>query len=140
MMKNATDYPRMLKILASVLEKLTDEEIRGLLAGEMNLVPETKAKKQAAKWPSPAADEPDITAVEELLSACGSREEGRKILSSLKLKKASLLKIAEGQGISVRKGDTVAVISDAVVECFIGSRLRGDAFKTIDLRGEKEKL
>lgn len=140
MMKNTTDYPRLLKILASVLEKLTDEEIRGLLAGEMNLVPEAKAKKQAAKTASPAVDETDITAVEERLSACGSREEGRKILSSLKLKKASLLKIAEGQGISVRKGDTVAVISDAVVECFIGSRLRGDAFKTIDLRGEKEKL
>ena len=140
MMKNTTDYPRLLKILASVLEKLTDEDIRGLLAGEMNLVPETKAKKQAAKSASPAADEPDVTAVEERLSACGSREEGRKILSSLKLKKASLLQIAEGQGISVRKGDTVAMISDAVVECFIGSRLRGDAFKTIALRGEKEKL
>ena len=140
MMKNATDYSRLLKILASVLEKLTEWEIRGLLAGELNLVPEMKAKKQAAKMASPAMDEADITAVEERLSACGSREEGRKILSSLKLKKASLLKIAEGQGISVRKGDTVAVISDAVVECFIGSRLRGDAFKTIDLRGEKEKL
>jgi hypothetical protein len=53
MMKNATDYPRMLKILASVLEKLTDEEIRGLLAGEMNLVPETKAKKTGGEMAIP---------------------------------------------------------------------------------------
>ncbi len=102
--------------------------------------PRRRRRKQAAKWPSPAADEPDITAVEELLSACGSREEGRKILSSLKLKKASLLKIAESQGISVRKGDTVAVISDAIIEFLIGSRLRSNAFETIDLRGEREKL
>lgn len=140
MMKNTTDYPRLLKILASVLEKLTDEEIRGLVSGELNLVPEAKVKKQAAKTASPAVDETDITAVEKRLSACGSREEGRKILSSLKLKKASLLKIAESQGISVRKGDTVAVISDAIIEFLIGSRLRSNAFETIDLRGEREKL
>jgi hypothetical protein len=140
MKKNTTEYPRLLKILASVLEKLTDEDIRGLLAGELNLVTERRAKKQTTKAVSSAVGEPDITAVEKRLSACDSREEGRKLLSSLKLKKASLLKIAEGQGISVRKGDTVAVISDAIVECFIGFRLRDDAFKTIDLRGEKEKL
>jgi len=140
MMKNATDCSRLLKILASVLEKLTDEEIRGLLEGELNLVPETKTKKQTSKRPSPAVDESAVTVVEERLSACGSREEGRKILSSLKLKKALLLKIAEGQGISVRKGDTVSVISDAIIEFLIGSRLRSNAFETIDLRGEREKL
>lgn len=33
MMKNATDYSRLLKILASVLEKLTEGEIRGFWRG-----------------------------------------------------------------------------------------------------------
>jgi len=142
MMKNESMYPRLLKILASVLEKLTDEEMDALLAGELKLVTEAKAKRKETKpKPVPAEiDESFLKSLAEQLASFTSREEGEKVLTAMKLKKGDLLQIAESNMITAKKGDSVKTIKDAIIEHFIGSRLRGDAFKTIDLRSEQEKL
>ena len=141
-MKNESMYPRLLKILASVLEKLTDEEMDALLTGELKLVTEAKAKRKETKAKTAPAvvDESFLKSAAEQLSFCNSREDGQKILTAMKLKKADLLQIAESNMITARKGDSLKTIKDAIIEHFIGSRLRGDAFKTIDLRSEQEKL
>lgn len=141
-MKNESKYPKLLKVLASVLEKLTDEEMDALLAGELKLVTEAKAKRKETKAKAAPAvvDESFLKSAAEQLSFCNSREDGQKILTAMKLKKADLLQIAESNMITARKGDSLKTIKDAIIEHFIGSRLRGDAFKTIDLRSEQEKL
>ncbi|MDD2454520.1 MAG: hypothetical protein PHS90_11575 [Synergistaceae bacterium] len=141
-MKNESKYPKLLKVLASVLEKLTDEEMDALLAGELKLVTEAKAKRKETKAKTAPAvvDESFLKSAVEQLSFCTSREDGQKFLTAMKLKKADLLQIAESNMITARKGDSVKTIKDAIIEHFIGSRLRGDAFKTIDLRSEQEKL
>ncbi|NCC56693.1 MAG: hypothetical protein EOM17_03610 [Synergistales bacterium] len=141
-MKNESKYPKLLKVLASVLEKLTDEEMDALLAGELKLVTEAKAKRKETKAKTAPAvvDESFLKSAAEQLSFCTSREDGQKFLTAMKLKKADLLQIAESNMITARKGDSVKTIKDAIIEHFIGSRLRGDAFKTIDLRSEQEKL
>lgn len=141
-MKNESKYPKLLKVLASVLEKLTDEEMDALLAGELKLVTEAKAKRKETKAKTAPAvvDESFLKSAVEQLSFCTSREDGQKILTAMKLKKADLLQIAESNMITARKGDSLKTIKDAIIEHFIGSRLRGDAFKTIDLRSEQEKL
>ncbi|WP_367339489.1 hypothetical protein [Aminivibrio sp.] len=141
-MKNESKYPKLLKVLASVLEKLTDEEMDALLAGELKLVTEAKAKRKETKAKTAPAvvDESFLKSAAEQLSFCNSREDGQKILTAMKLKKADLLQIAESNMITARKGDSLKTIKDAIIEHFIGSRLRGDAFKTIDLRSEQEKL
>lgn len=141
-MKNESKYPKLLKVLASVLEKLTDEEMDALLAGELKLVTEAKAKRKETKAKTAPAvvDESFLKSAVEQLSFCTSREDGQKFLTAMKLKKADLLQIAESNMITARKGDSLKTIKDAIIEHFIGSRLRGDAFKTIDLRSEQEKL
>lgn len=141
-MKNESKYPKLLKVLASVLEKLTDEEMDALLAGELKLVTEAKAKRKETKAKTAPAvvDESFLKSAAEQLTFCTSREDGQKILTAMKLKKADLLQIAESNMITARKGDSLKTIKDAIIEHFIGSRLRGDAFKTIDLRSEQEKL
>jgi len=141
-MKNESKYPKLLKVLASVLEKLTDEEMDALLAGELKLVTEAKAKRKETKAKTAPAvvDESFLKSAAEQLSFCTSREDGQKFLTAMKLKKADLLQIAESNMITARKGDSLKTIKDAIIEHFIGSRLRGDAFKTIDLRSEQEKL
>ena len=125
-----------------MLEKLTDEEMDALLAGELKLVTAANAKRKETKAKTAPAvvDESFLKSAAEQLSFCNSREDGQKILTAMKLKKADLLQIAESNMITARKGDSLKTIKDAIIEHFIGSRLRGDAFKTIDLRSEQEKL
>jgi len=142
-MKNESMYPKLLKILASVLEKLTDEEMDALLAGELKLVTEAKAKRKETK-PKPVSaeiNESFLKSLAEQLSSCNSRDEGVKILTALKLKKADLLQITEEFGIKdARKNDTVKILRGAVIEHFIGFKIDNDAIKTIDLRSSREKL
>jgi len=143
MMKNESMYPRLLKILASVLEKLTDEEMDALLVGELKLVTEAKAKRKETKTKAApdSIDESFLKSLAEKLSSCSSREEGQKILTALKLKKTDLLQITEEFGIKdARKNDTVKILRGAVIEHFIGFKLDNDAIKTIDLRSPREKL
>jgi len=144
-MKNESMYPKLLKILASVLEKLTDEEMDALLAGERKLVTEAKAKRKETKMkPKPVSaeiNESFLKSLAEQLSSCNSRDEGVKILTALKLKKADLLQITEEFGIKdARKNDTVKILRGAVIEHFIGFKIDNDAIKTIDLRSSREKL
>lgn len=134
-MIDKTNSSKLLRIIASMLDDISDKELEKLLSGESKLisvpVTDQKIKKESAQ-------PPETDNIVRDLNESQSREEAREILSRVS-NKESLTTIARSQKLHITKQDRREDIENKIVEFFIGAKLRTDAIKTLNMQGGSDK-
>jgi rRNA maturation endonuclease Nob1 len=132
------EFADLLVAVGKFLKSLSDEDYNKFLKGNFQLS-EITQKKVRKKESIKQLTQTDIDIIIEKIKTANSREEVQNILSneaSLSLKE-NLTKVARSLKILVQKIDKKEDIENKIIEFTIGSRLRNDAIRGLNL-GNKE--
>jgi len=121
---------KVLRILATTIEGMTDEDVELLLAGKGKLT-FTPSEKPKNTHVEPSVDH---AALMTQLNDCRDRDEARYVLHSVATKDA-LMSFAKGQKLYVAKNDRREDIENKIIEFVIGAKLRTEAIQTLNLKG-----
>lgn len=126
---------RLLRALASLVEKSSHQEIAALLRGQATLSEMRHNKGESRSQPDlmPYAP-PDLSELSNKLHSLDSRDDGFSLLSSMSLTRRELESLGRLVGIPVLKTDNMERLAQKIVESSIGSRLSSEA-----IRGERAK-
>lgn len=117
------DYIALNKLVYDFLSTLSDEDISNALNG--------KAKIKLYTSPAPKSTDIDTTEIEAIASqieTLSSREEVTELLISKKLKKETLVQIANHYTIHINKSkDSKDKLLEKIVEGTIGAKLKYNA-------------
>ena len=126
---------KLFRIIASMLDDISDKELEKILSGESKLtsvpVADQKIKRESAQ-------PPETDNIVRELNESQSRDEAREILSRIP-NKESLTTIARSQKLHITKQDRREDIENKIIEFFIGAKLRTDAIKTLNMQGGSDK-
>mgnify|MGYP003588645164 CR=1 FL=1 len=129
----------LLKVVANLIERMTEKEYRELLSGRGGLAfqPETEVREKAPK-PAELNDEKIVELIQDI-NKLSSREEASSLLMERNLSRNSLGKISGRLKIHVTKSDTKEKLVQKIVESIVGARLRSEAIKDTDLKRTSTK-
>jgi hypothetical protein len=123
---STAETARLLKALASLIEKSNPDEISALLRGKATLTISHKGRGVIQdKINSPV----DIESLAKRLEMLESRESGENLLASAELPRRELERLGRLLGISVLKTDNVERLTAKIIENSIGSRLNSVAIR-----------
>jgi hypothetical protein len=130
MIKKKT-FSRLLRIVASTIDNLSEDEIEKLLLG--------KSKLEVVSSPVPKSKQESISSLDHQeivrqLNDCKDRDEARRLLSNI-TSKDSLTIIAKSEKLHITKQDRREDIENKIIEFFIGAKLRTDAIQTLNMKG-----
>jgi len=127
-MSNAQEVvSSLLSQVASLVKKMTDDEWKRLVAGEItiDLVKREESKKTtASRNKDNSLGEREIKALVSRLRATDEREEGLVLLDEFSLTKPSLELIARYIDVPVSQRDNMETLREKIIEATIGYRLR----------------
>ena len=133
-MIHKNNLSKLLRILVSVIDELSEEEMDQLITGKgkLSFSPVTKQKPEAVK--SVSVDSEEIV---RQLNECTTREEAKGILSNI-AKKEELTAIAKSLKLHIVKYDRREDIENKLVEFLIGAKLRKEAISSLNMKGGTE--
>lgn len=123
----------VLKVTSKILESLTENQCNNILSGKGKIIYEDISKDNI----KPKVENPNIELYINKIENYDSREEAHNFIQELNLKKVELVEIAKQLKIHLNKSDKKDIIVKKIVETTIGSKLRNDAIKNIDLKENK---
>jgi len=130
-MKQKNIFSKLFRIVATVIENLSDDEIDNLLSGKATLIYQAPSiSKQNQKEP-PIIENEDII---NKLNECKDREEAKVILSEVP-NKDTLSAIAKSLKVHVVKYDRREDIENKLIEFVIGAKLRTEAIDSLNMKG-----
>jgi hypothetical protein len=134
-MKQKNIYSKLLRIIASTLDNLSEEELENLLSGKGTLVykPTDIISKTNSKETPQSVDTGDIL---NRLNECQDREKARAVLSEVP-NKETLTTIAKSLKVHVVKYDRREDIENKIIEFLIGAKLRTEAIHSLNMKGGK---
>jgi hypothetical protein len=133
-MKQKNIYSKILRIIASTLDNLSEEEIENLLSGKGTLVyKQTDVISKSNKETPQPVDTADIL---NRLNECKDREKARAVLSEVP-NKETLTTIAKSLKVHVVKYDRREDIENKIIEFLIGAKLRTEAIHSLNMKGGK---
>lgn len=126
--KNA--LAKVLRILATTIQGMADEDVELLLSGKgkLTFTPSEKSKNTHVE---PSVDH---AALMTRLNDCKDRDEARQVLLSVATKDA-LMSLAKGQKLYIANNDRREDIENKIIEFVIGAKLRTEAIQTLNLKG-----
>jgi hypothetical protein len=133
-MKQKNIYSKLLRIIASILENFSEEEIENLLSGKGTLV-----YKQTGVISKSNKEHPQPTDTENILNQldeCQDRENARAVLSEVPNKEI-LTVIAKSLKVHVVKYDRREDIENKIIEFLVGAKLRTEAIHSLNMKGGK---
>lgn len=115
--------------VAEFLRKLPDDQVTDLLSGEarLELIPKGYKVTAPAAAKKPATLDVSPEQINADLKALNDRAAATKYLKDLKLAKASLAELAKQLDVAFGAKDTLAIITERIVEQKVGRRLSSDA-------------
>lgn len=136
----------ILRVLAVTLDGLDDQQLIDLIQGKGKLVyreenssgvipPQATSPKLPLTSVVPVVIDPRVDNLIARLNQFSSREEAVSFLVDSKLTKTVLLDLCKSLKIHTIKSDTKDRLIQKIVESLIGARLRSEAIKLTDLKG-----
>jgi hypothetical protein len=127
---------RLLRALASLVEKSSHHDVAALLRGQAILAKVDRHKKEdtAQSELLPPTPPPNLAELSEKLHALSSREDGLSLLSASSLTRRDLEKLGRIVGVPIMKTDNMERLTEKIIETCIGSRLSSEA-----IRGDRPK-
>jgi len=125
--KNA--LAKALRILATTIESLREEEVELLLEGKGKLTFAPSEKPKVVQ----VEQSVDHAELMTRLNECKDRDEARKVLLSVTTKDA-LTSLAKSQKLYITKNDRREDIESKIIEFVIGAKLRTEAIQTLNLK------
>ncbi len=130
-MKQKNIFSKLFRVIATVIDNLSDDEIDNLLSGKATLIYHAPPiSKDGQKEPLKIKNE-DIL---NKLSKCKDREEAKVILSEVP-NKDTLTAIAKSLKVHVVKYDRREDIENKLIEFVIGAKLRTEALDSLNMKG-----
>ncbi|MCL1997570.1 MAG: hypothetical protein FWG65_02250 [Turicibacter sp.] len=126
------EYAQLNNVIFTFLAALREDELRDLTSGRarLELIYSNKAQLPA----KPRIVSKKTSMICEHIETLDSREEGRKYLNSLKLKRSELIEICRFYSTGVMAKDTKATLTDKIIEMVIGAKLRSSAIYRVDVK------
>lgn len=129
MSTNKHELLSAMKIFMSFIDSLGVQEYNKLISGKVKLkIEENIVNKKQIK-----IDEDKINKFIDKLNDFNDREYTVDYLERLKMKKNTLIKLAEKLEVRILKNDTKAKIIEKIVESMVGVKLRYKALREADL-------
>ncbi|HAV7799628.1 TPA: hypothetical protein JK828_000941 [Salmonella enterica] len=125
-----------LKQLASVFRELQDailelgnNDIEKIISGDYQFTLKLTKKKSSTGIKNQLNNDKGFDYLLELLSQCGSREDGIEILTKELNNKSEYERFARHVDVVVMKSDKIEKIRDNIIESTVGARLRSNAIQ-----------
>ena len=133
---NPAQVARLLRALASLVEKSSYDDVALLLRGQAVLTKVDRRKKEDTTQSEllPPIPAPNLSELSEKLHTLGSREDGLAVLSAISLTRRDLENLGRIVGIPIMKTDNMERLTEKIIETCIGSRLNSEA-----IRGDRPK-
>lgn len=125
------DVLKVVKLVVEFIDKLTEEEINGIIDGKVKFYIEGKQKI--------ASKVKEIENFDEIVSRINSienREEATEYIKSLKLTNVCLISLGSKFGITIKKSYKKEKIISTIVESVVGNRLKVEGLRSGILGGE----
>lgn len=126
---NSEQLGKILKKLVDLVEKSSADEIESLLSesGELRIY-RVRSKSRSIKTNrlNPPPDE-SYTETAKKLHSFQTREAGKRLLGNTFSTKHSIENFARFLDLPVHRRDTIAILTEKIIESEIGSRLRSEA-------------
>lgn len=123
----------LLKITSKVLESLTEEQCNNILSGKGKIIYEDISKNSTIS----KRENFNFKSYIEKIESFDNREEAYNFIQELSLKKADMVEIAKQLKIHLNKSDKKDVIIKKIIETTVGTKLRNEAIKNINLKENK---
>jgi len=130
-MKQKNIFSKLLRVIATVIENLSDDEIDSLLSGKATLNYQSISISKDDQKKLPEIENEDIV---NKLNKCKDREEAKVILSEVP-NKDTLTAIAKSLKVHVVKYDRREDIENKLIEFVIGAKLRTKAIDSLNMKG-----
>ena len=130
-MKQKNIFSKLFRVIASVIENLSDDEIDNLLSGKATLIYQALSISKEDQKKLPKIENEDIV---NKLNECKDREEAKVILSEVP-NKDTLTVIAKSLKVHVVKYDRREDIENKLIEFVIGAKLRTEAIHSLNMKG-----
>ncbi len=128
-MNSKGDVSRALKVLAELIDRMSEQEFEQLLTGRGALRLPPRARRKGTSLPDL---KPDLADLARRLDSCRTREEAHQLLSTLDNRKV-LNDLARFLKIHTIKSDRREHIEQKIVESVIGGRLRNEAIRSLNM-------
>jgi len=117
--------------LASLVKKMSDEELKMLTEGDVtiDLVKKDESRKPINRAKDSFLRRSEIEPIVSQLRSMDEREQGVALLSKLHLNKASLELVARHIDLPVTQRDNMETLREKIIEATIGYRLRSMAIQ-----------
>lgn len=129
MNKLKKDFSLLLKILEESVEKLSEQDLAGLIKGEVILVP----KKVESKKEFEIGELKYQNIILQLADA-KDRKQAESILLDSNILKKDLIVISDLLEVYVSKNDTKEKMIEKIIEATVGAKSRSVAIKGLDLK------
>lgn len=121
---------KIIRTIATEIADLDQDELEKLIDGDRELSSIESKNTDVTQHNHSIEIEPIL----QRLNQCNNRDEARQILHETK-NKNTLTLLAKNQSIHIAKHDKREDIENKIIEFIIGSKLRTDAIKTLNLNG-----
>lgn len=123
----------VLKVTSKILESLTENQCNNILNGKGKIVYEDISKNSS----KPKVENLNLERYISEIENFDSREEVYNFIQKLNLKKVEMVEVAKLLKIHLNKSDKKDTIVKKIIESTVGTKLRNDAIKKIDLKENK---
>jgi hypothetical protein len=133
-----TQVARLLRALASLIEKSGPDEVNALLRGRavLSKFNNKSSFRQTIPLPfdEPRPTPPDLPTLAKTLQSLNSRDEGDALLLSASLTRRELERLGRLLGTPILKTDNMERLTQKILEASIGSRLSSEAIRGVGSR------
>ena len=119
----------LLKRVIDAVERLADEDIEAVLAGDARLELSVNRKAKKEKAEGVRLDPAEVQEITQQLQQMSDRDSGFALLREKCAKKPQLIAIAEELDIPFQKKEAVERLQEKIIESTIGYRLRSRAIQ-----------
>jgi hypothetical protein len=135
-MNQKQEFSKLFSIFSQVVHRLSEEQYKQILTGEGELIFQRRNEKKRIVGKKEAASESGlVVSIKDKLIKLSCREEGLKLLLESKaVKKNTLVDLASAFHVHILKSDRKQVMAEKIVEQVIGTKLRSNAIREINLK------
>jgi hypothetical protein len=126
-MKNPNRRGALLRLVADILDRLSDDDVSALLEGRSRL--ELARRTAGAKTPRSKTNVVDSSALVRRLQDARTRADAAVILQGDGMTKVALEAIARSLDLPILRSDTAQRLRDKIVEAVIGYRINSEAIR-----------
>jgi len=126
--EESANMAKLIRALANLIDKSSDEEISALLRGQATLSVKTKENSRVISMFSSE----ELQTLIKNLQGLSDREEGQRLLESMSFGRRELERLGKLLSISILKSDNMERLNEKIIEATIGARLNSLAIRGDD--------